>query len=89
MTEVRCDRMDAPARHPDTGFPRGTRSRPVETATLVDIPRGAGAPSDELPSTARVVTTLTGATTAALEVDHDVVGTEHPLTLLRVSMATH
>jgi hypothetical protein len=54
----------------------------VESAIFLVVPRGTTSPSGELPLTPRVATTLTGAVTAALELNHKFVGTEHLLLAL-------
>jgi hypothetical protein len=60
----------------------GLAHRAAETAVLVVMPRGTTPPTGELPLTPRVATTLSGAVTAALELNHDFVGTEHLLLAL-------
>lgn len=54
----------------------------VESAILLVVPRGAASSGGELPLTPRVATTLTGAVTAAIELHHNFVGTEHVLLAL-------
>lgn len=58
---------------------RGVTHQAVEAAALMVAPRGETPPVGDIPFNPRATTTLTGATTAAIELRHDHVGTEHLL----------